>query len=141
MQSRTLPVTSALSQPYWEGCRAGVLRMQQCTACQQLQFYPRIFCASCGESDLQWQDVSGRATLASFTIVRHAISAAYDAPYVVALVDLEEGPRMMTGIVGASPEALETGMPLSVCFENWSEDIVVPMFRVIDSDSESGGSV
>jgi len=127
---RILPRPTALSQPYWDGCRAGELRLQQCAACARFQFYPRIVCSHCGHTALSWQVASGRGVLASFTVVRRGISAAYPAPYIVALVDLDEGPRMMSSIVDPSPDILWVGAPLEVDFVEWSGDVVLPVFRL-----------
>jgi uncharacterized OB-fold protein len=130
--NRILPRPNALSQPYWDGCREGELRLQQCADCARFQFYPRIICSHCGGADLHWQAASGRGVLASFTVVERGISAAYPAPYVVALVDLDEGPRMMSQIVDPAPGRLRIGAAVEVAFENWSEDITLPVFRLPD---------
>jgi uncharacterized OB-fold protein len=136
--SRILPRPTPLSQPYWDGCRQGILRLQQCSDCARYQFYPRTFCSHCNSTTLAWQDVSGRGALASYTIVERGISAAYPAPYVVALVDLEEGPRMMSGLMESDPAKLRVGAPVSVCFTDWSDDIAMPLFRLIeDTQGES----
>lgn len=125
---RILPPDTELSRPYWEGCRAGELRLQQCTRCERFQFYPRIFCSHCGAGAVRWQTVSGRGTIASYTVVRRGISPAYPAPYVVALIDLAEGPRMMSAVVGCEPGELRTGAAVTVRFESWGGDTVMPVF-------------
>ncbi len=86
--SRTLPPVTTLSEPWFAGCRAGRLRLQHCADCQRFQFYPRILCADCGSRALAWRDSSGLGRIASFTVVRRAVSAAYDTPFVAVLVDL-----------------------------------------------------
>lgn len=126
--SKVLPQVTPVSAPYWEGCRQGELRLQHCTDCDQFQFYPRIICSHCGSSSMQWKAASGRGRIASYTIVHRGISRAYDVPYVVALIDLEEGPRMMSNIVCESPQELEVGDAVSVGFETWSEELVLPVF-------------
>ena len=105
--AKILPPATELSRPFWEGCRAGELRLQHCGDCGRFQFYPRTVCSHCDSTALTWRAVSGNGRIASFTVVRRAISFAYDAPYVVALIDLEEGPRMMSSVVGVDPEALD----------------------------------
>lgn len=125
---RILPPDTALSRPYWEGCRAGELRLQRCSACERFQFYPRIVCSHCGADELQWRPVSGRGTIASFTVVRRGISPAYTAPYVVALIDLVEGPRMMSAVVGCEHGEICTGAAVAVRFESWGGDTVMPVF-------------
>jgi uncharacterized OB-fold protein len=130
--TRILPRPTALSQPYWDGCREGVLRLQQCADCARFQFYPRCICSHCAGTRLEWQTVSGRGVLASYTVVQRGISAAYPAPYVVALIDLAEGPRMMSSVIGAAPEELQVGAAVEVNFAEWSPDIDMPVFRLIE---------
>jgi hypothetical protein len=128
---RYLPVSTAETAEYWAGCRRHELLIQRCADCETHQFYPRIMCTSCGGRSLRWVRASGRGTLKSFTIVRRAVSRAYaaEAPYVVALVELEEGPTMMSNIVGCSVEEVSMGMPLEVVFDDWAEGVTVPKFR------------
>jgi len=136
--SRILPRPTPLSQPYWEGCREGVLRLQQCGDCSRFQFYPRCICSHCGGNRLGWRRASGRGVLSSYTIVERGISAEYPAPYVVALIDLEEGPRMMSGVIDADPADLRVGAPVEVCFAQWSPDIQMPLFRLTqDQEGET----
>jgi len=131
--SRILPRPTALSQPYWDGAREGVLLLQHCIDCDEFQFYPRIICSSCGGASLDWQASSGKGTVASFTIVRRGISADYPAPYVVALIDLQEGPRMMSSLVDVAAENVRVGLPVAVTFTDWSDDIAVPEFRPLNN--------
>lgn len=133
---RTLPSTTALTEPYWEGCRLGELRLQQCADCGRHQFYPRTVCSHCNGRALHWVVSAGRGKIASFTVVRRAISKAYTAPYVVALIDLAEGVRMMSNVVGVDPELVGVGAEVIADFESWSEDLSLPVFRL----AESGGS-
>ncbi len=148
--ARLLPPQTELAAPFWQGCRAGELRLQHCAACDRFQFYPRIVCTGCGATPLAWQAVSGRGRIASFTVVRRALSAAYEAPYVVALIDLEEGPRLMSNIVDTDvgavagmqagptdewkPARVEVGARVEVQFEPWGADWVLPVFRVAHGD-------
>jgi uncharacterized OB-fold protein len=127
---KTLPPLTPLAMPYFDGCKAGVLRLQQCGECQQFQFYPRTICSHCTSEKLQWQDASGNGVIASFTVVRKGVSAAYEAPYVVALIDLAEGPRLMSTLIDVEPEDVAIGLPVRVDFAQWSEDISMPVFRV-----------
>jgi uncharacterized OB-fold protein len=132
--SKILPRPSPLSQPYWDGCREGVLRLQYCTHCKYFQFYPRCICSQCQGTQLEWRTVSGRGVVASYTVVQRGISAAYPAPYVVALIDLAEGPRMMSSVTETEPENLWVGAPVAVCFAEWSPDIQMPVFRLIENE-------
>ena len=127
---RTLPPLTPLSQPWFDGCARGELLLQHCSNCDEYQFYPRTLCSHCGATDPGWTTASGRGRIASFSIVRRGISKAYEAPYVVALIDLEEGPRMMSNVVGCEPEAIAIGQAVTVAFEAWNDDITLPVFTV-----------
>ena len=130
-RSKVLPKPSVLTEPYWEACRQGVLTMQRCGDCELYQHYPRIICSHCGGRGLVWSVVSGRGRVKSFTIVRRGITQAYEGPYVLVLVDLDEGPCMMSSLVECEPEAVVIGALVSVAFELWGSDIEVPVFKLV----------
>jgi uncharacterized OB-fold protein len=130
--AKILPPDTELSRPFWEGCREGELRLQQCNSCDRFQFYPRIICSHCDGDGLSWRPVSGRGRIASFTVVRRGISRAYEAPYIVALVDLDEGPRMMSTVVDCEPESVAVGDTVQVQFEAWGGNYLMPVFRRIE---------
>lgn len=127
---RTRPPVTPLTQPWFEGCARGELLLQRCDNCREHQFYPRTLCSHCGKADPDWVTASGRGCIASFSIVRRGITRAYEAPYVVALIDLEEGPRMMSNIVDCDPETIVIGQAVTVTFEPWNDDITLPVFTV-----------
>ena len=129
--NKVLPKPSVLTEPYWEACRQGLLTMQRCEDCELYQYYPRIICSHCGGQGLVWSRVSGRGQIKSFTIVRRGISRAYEGPYVLVLVDLDEGPCMMRSLVGCEPEAVVVGALVSVAFQSWGSDIEMPVFKLI----------
>lgn len=103
---------------FLKGAEAGVLRMPVCNACETPYFPPRPFCPACGSRDVDYVTVSGRGTLYSY-IISHMPTPGFEPPFAIAVVELEEGPRMMANIVGCeqTPEALVLDMPLEVCFE------------------------
>jgi uncharacterized OB-fold protein len=129
--SKPIPVPTLETTPYWEGCKQHQLRIQRCAACQHYQFFPRIYCTKCFSGRVEWVKASGRAKVLSFTVVRRPVSPAFadEVPYVVALVTLDEGPQMMTNIVGCAPDEVTIGMPVEVTFEDRSEAISIPKFR------------
>lgn len=129
---KPIPAPTLETAPYWEGCRQHQLRIQRCSNCRQYQFFPRIYCSKCFSEQVEWIDASGRAKILSFTVVRRPVSPAFanEVPYIVALVTLEEGPQMMTNIVGCAPEEVAIGMSVEVVFEDWSETISIPKFRL-----------
>ena len=95
------------------------------------QFYPRTICSHCGGQGLAWSKVSGRGRIKSFTIVRRGISRAYEAPYVLVLIDLEECPCMMSSLVECDPDSVVVGALVSVAFQSWSSDIEMPVFKLV----------
>ena len=130
MPAKTAPVPTPETQPYWDGCAAGELRIQRCLDCGKPYFYPRPVCPSCGSGRVEWFTASGQATLYSY-VINHRPAAGFedDVPYAIAVVELAEGPRMMTSIRGvpATPEALVLDMPLRVAFEQRG-DVWLPVF-------------
>ena len=124
-----LPPITPETKPYWDAARAGTLMLQRCTSCQLPRFYPRTLCPSCWSDRVEWIEASGRGRVHSFTIIRRPPAPAFTArlPYVVALIDLDEGPRMMANVVG--DDALEVAIDdaVTVTFETRG-DVTVPQF-------------
>jgi hypothetical protein len=131
-ESKALPTPTPLSAPYWQAAREGRLVLQRCEACGKHQFYPRSICATCASERLAWSDASGRGRVKSFTVIRRAVSPAYEpeVPYVVALIELAEGPTLMSNVVGCAPEAVRIGARVRVRFDAWSDAITVPVFTL-----------
>lgn len=123
------PPVSPETQPFWDGCRAGELRYQHCAACRRPQFYPRAFCTACGRTDLEWRRSRGAGTVHAVTVVYRPPTPAFkgDVPYAIALVDLDEGFRMMANVVGGDPEGVRIGDRVRVTFERRG-DVAVPQF-------------
>ena len=128
--ARPIPVPTPETQHFWDGTRAEQLLLQRCTACDLTYFPPRPFCPGCSSRDVVVEAASGRGVLYSY-VINHGKHPAFDGPYSIAVVQLEEGPRLMTNIVGCeqTPEALELDMPVEVCFEAITEDITLPLFQ------------
>lgn len=127
--STPLPRPTALSKPHWDGCREGVLRVQRCTACSTFVFIPQPVCTACLSASLAWVEISGRGTLYSYTVVHRPQQPAFEVPYTVAVVELEEGFHMLSNLIGVELDAIEIGMPLEVSFESMSDEITLPFFR------------
>lgn len=127
---RALPEATPETRHFWEGTAAGELRLQRCTACEHVYFPPRPFCPQCASRDVRVFAASGRATLYSY-VINHRPAPGFEDPHSIAVVELEEGPRMMTNVVGCpqTPEALVLDMELEVTFEELSDDITLPLFR------------
>jgi uncharacterized OB-fold protein len=156
-RTRMEPPVGAESGPFWEATRNGTLLVQWCTSCDRGIFYPRFFCPYCavdgpdnsaadqsdqsdqsgqsgpsGGSTLEWRTASGRAIVHAATVEHNPAATgatfSHGEPYVVALVDLDEGVRMMTNIVGCAPEDVRPGMTVTVTWEPLSDGRQLPLF-------------
>jgi uncharacterized OB-fold protein len=129
--TKPLPEITPWSKKFWEATKQHKLSMQKCNSCGKLIFYPRKACPDCWSLDLGWQEVSGKAKLKSFTITMGGVEPVFapDLPYVLAIVDLAEGPTMMTNIVDCKHEDLKIGMDLQVTFRDCTDTISLPVFR------------
>ena len=102
------PERSPETDPFWEGTADGVLRLAHCDACDAVLWYPKTYCSECGGTAVSWIEASGKGTIYSFSVVRRGTGAFREAaPFVVAYVELVEGPRVLTNIVGCEPETTE----------------------------------
>ena len=128
--TKPIPVPNEDSALFWRGCSQHKLTIQRCKSCGQARFYPRILCIGCGSTDTEWFDASGDGSIFSYTIVHRAPSPAFkdDVPYVLAIVELWEGVRMMTNIVGCDPAEVKIDMPVRVQFQRMSDEIFLPVF-------------
>lgn len=124
------PRPTDISKPFWHGCRERQLLMQKCEDCGNLAYYPVYMCPACTSGKLAWTELSGRCRVHSVTIVHRPAAPAFASavPYAVALIEVEEGPIMMSNIVG--PAALETKIfdKVEVVFEDVG-DVTLPRFR------------
>ncbi|PPR19724.1 MAG: hypothetical protein CFH40_02224 [Alphaproteobacteria bacterium MarineAlpha10_Bin3] len=129
---KPLPQPTPETQPFWDGTKAGELKLQRCGDCNHVYFPARPFCPSCSSRKVDWFTASGRARLYSY-VINHRAPPGFEAPYVIAVVELEEGPRMMTNLIDCAqtPEAMILDMPLEVAFEKASDDISLPKFRPV----------
>lgn len=127
---RPAPEATPETQHFWDGTKRGELLLQKCDHCNGVYFPPRPFCPSCASKRVNVMQASGKARLYSY-VINHRQHPSFDGPYAIAVVELEEGPRMMTNIVDCpqTPEALVLDMPLEVTFEKVNDDISVPLFK------------
>ncbi len=128
--AKPLPEPTPDTQPFWDGCSRGELVIQRCLDCGKPYFYPRPVCPECGSVNVEWFTASGRATLYSY-VINHRPARGFEneGPYAIAVVQLAEGPRMMTNITGIpnTPEELVLDMELQVAFEKRGE-MSIPVF-------------
>jgi uncharacterized OB-fold protein len=132
MPQRMLPEPIPETKHFWEGCAAGELRLQRCTACGGKSYFPpRPFCPGCGSREIEIYKASGNGILYSYVINMRPRPDMGTEPYAIAVVQLDEGPRMMTNIVNCpqTPEALQLDMKLKVSFSKQSDAITLPLFE------------
>jgi uncharacterized OB-fold protein len=127
---RALPQPTPETRHFWQGTQAGELRLQRCNSCQKAYFPPRPFCPACGQREVSVFKASGKGRLFSY-VSHHRPVPGFTPPYAIAVVELDEGPRMMTNIVDCpqTPEALVLDMKLEVAFEKQDDEITLPLFR------------
>ena len=128
---KPLPAITEEGAPYWEGCRAGELRVQRCTACARLHFPPSILCPHCLAEGGEWVALSGRGRIYSFIIVHRPQHPAFfeDVPYNVAIIELDEGIRLHSTIRDCPNDELSIGMPVEVVFDRVNDEVTLPRFR------------
>lgn len=132
MTLRPLPRPSPLTRPFWDGAKRGELLLQRCISCSSYVFYPRYLCPVCGASDLRWVRASGRGTVFTYTVAFRPTHPAFAerGPYVIAVVELEEGPKMTTNIINVEPAAVAIGMEVEATFEDVG-DVALVYFRPV----------
>jgi uncharacterized OB-fold protein len=132
--AKPLPQPTPLTRPFWDAARQHRLSLQQCAACSQYIYYPRAVCPHCGGADLEWKDVSGRGTVYSHTVARRPTARAFepDVPYVIAIVELAEGPHLTTNIIACSPDDVRVGMAVEVAFDDVTGDVTLVKFKPTD---------
>jgi uncharacterized OB-fold protein len=113
IENRPLPQPDHISKTFWEAAAEGRVLYQECSSCGHRQFYPRAMCTDCA-GDVEWREASGRGTVHTFTVIRQNYAKPFrdDLPYVVAMVELDEGVKMMTNITDVDVDTVEVGMPV-----------------------------
>lgn len=134
--TKPLPRITEETKPYWEGCANHRLLIQKCRNCGRFQFYPRSLCSHCLHGSLEWVESKGQGTIYSFSIVyRPPTKAFQELPYTVAIIELDEGIRMMTNLVRISPEEIRIGMRVEVVFEDIQDNLAIPKFAPVKGES------
>lgn len=140
-QNRRMRVTELLPAPtsngdshsYWQAAADERLMLRKCDDCGEVHFMPRLLCPQCWSDKLSWFEATGRGSVHSFTVIRRASDPAFAhlCPYVVALIELEEGPRMMANILGEDALKTKIGKAVTVAFQQRQNDTKVPQFRLV----------
>jgi uncharacterized OB-fold protein len=126
---KPLPKPTETSRPFWDAARQHRLQLQHCGGCKAFIYYPRDRCPQCLSDKLEWRPVSGQGKVYSYTVVRRASTRSFsDKPYVLAIVELEEGVRLTTNIE-AAPESIKIGMPVTVCFDDVTPERTLVKFK------------
>jgi hypothetical protein len=125
-----LPELDAVTRPFWEAAARGRLLYQRCPACHHAQFYPRAACTGCGATPA-WAEASGRGSVHTFTVIRQIGAPPFRdrLPYVVAMIDLEEGVRMMGNVTDCPVDEVHVGMPVRAYALPAEGGIAVPFWR------------
>lgn len=129
--AKPLPRPNRLSQPFWDGAKRHELLLQKCSSCGHVWFPPSTRCPRCLSAEYEWSKASGRGKVWSWIVMWQRYFAAFegDIPYNVAYVELEEGPKLITNLVGCENDAIYCDMPVEVVFEDVTAEISLPKFR------------
>jgi len=132
---KPLPHVDEENRWFWEACARHELWLQQCAACGTVRFYPRALCPKCLSSETRYQRSSGRGKVYTFTVTYQNQAPGFrdELPYVMAYVELDEGPRILTNIVKTPPDAVAIGMPVEVVFEDVDDTLAIPRFQRIET--------
>ena len=131
--TKPLPVSSVESKPFWDGCKNRQLLLPHCQRCGSHWFPASATCPKCLSTEWEWSKASGRGKIYSFGVYHRLYHKGFEAelPYAVVVVQLEEGPRILSNVVGCAPENLKCGMPVEVFFEDVVEDTTLYKFRAV----------
>ena len=129
-QRAPLPQPTPESKPFFDALKQRRLLIQRCEDCAHAYYYPRPFCPACLSDDVKWEEADGKGKLYSF-VINHRSAPGFDAPYIIAVVQLDEGPRMMTNLIGIDPdpELVRCEMRVEIVFDDVDDDFTLPRFR------------
>ncbi len=124
------PTINDVNRPFWDGCRRGELLMQRCGHCGRLRYPAAIVCPDCLSRATEWQAVSGQGKVFSFVVFHRAYHPAWEGkvPYNVALIELDEGPIMLSNVVDVDNAKLTVGLAVRIAFEAVDESLSIPVF-------------
>lgn len=127
-----LPLPTETSAPFWEALRREEVRIQRCDRCQAWVFYPRSHCPRCLSPELTWTGISGRGTLHTFTVARQPTAPHFadQVPQVLAVVELDEGPRLTSTLVDADPAQVQVGSPVAPVFDHVDDEHTLLRYRL-----------
>lgn len=128
---KPLPAISTLNGPYWDGLKQRELKMPSCNDCGKLWYPPAPFCPECWSRNFTWRQLGGRGTVNSWVVFHQAYFSSYkdDVPYNVAEVELEEGPRLLTNLVGVANADIVIGMSVEIVYDDVTDEVTLAKFR------------
>lgn len=131
--NKPIPVPSKESQPYWDGLREQKLLMPHCDACGSYWFPPSLLCPHCSSAKWSWTATSGRGRIFSYVVYHRVYHPGFagEVPYAVAVIELDEGPRMISNVIGIAPEKLSCDMRVEVAYQPITEAITLPKFKPV----------
>jgi uncharacterized OB-fold protein len=133
---KPIPMPGMHTKPFWEGAKQGKLMLPRCTNCNRVHWYPRLICPHCHSMELEWMEASGEGRLHTFAVQHRAFGGwSKEAPFVTAYIDLNEGDRMLTvlrGVDASKPDSIKIGSKCKVEFEEASDEIKIPFWRVVE---------
>lgn len=128
-----LPIPNPDTESFWKGSARGQLLLQRCTSCSAYRHPPSPLCQECLSMDHEWVAAQGRGTVYSFVVVHQSLRGeAFHVPYVVAVIELAEGPHMLSNVEGSPIEKVAIGMPVQVFFERVNDEISLPKFKPVE---------
>jgi uncharacterized OB-fold protein len=131
VSSRLAPAVTHDTRFFWDGVTEGRLLIQRCVGCGALRHPPRPMCPRCNSVEWDTITASGRGEVFRFVMPQHPPYPWFEYPYIVVLVDLEEGVRLVSNLCGIAPEAVSIGMPVEVFYEKFDDGVVLPQFRPV----------
>jgi len=115
--------------PFWESLKEHAVKVQKCSGCGTFRYVPKEICSACYSTEWTWEPISGKGTVYTFTVVRRAPTPAYEAPYVIAHAEMEEGFRMAARLDGVDPENVRIGQPVTIGYEQLSPEWTIFVFE------------
>jgi len=128
---KLLPIPDLDTKDFWDGCRHHYILVQRCRNCGTFRYYPRPMCHNCNSMDTEWVRATGKGKIYSWTVTTHQFHPNFKPPYIIAIVELEEGIRMTSNIMDCDPEELWIGMPVEVIFDDITSKITLPKFKPV----------
>jgi uncharacterized OB-fold protein len=130
---KPLPQPNPDTQPFWDGCKKHQLRFQKCKTCGHVRWPAAIICPDCHAKETSWITAGGKGKVYTFTVYHQAFHPAFDddIPYVTAIIALDEGPHLLSNIVGCAPDDVYCDMPVEVTWEDVDEEFSLPKFKPV----------